>query len=66
MLADCKKSETLQVVQVMAPMVSPSKDCAFPSDHGFVLDLSGVDCGELDEDDIPPETGVVMTDANAV
>jgi hypothetical protein len=65
MLLDCKRAEVVsgggqQQQRVVAPMVSPSTGVALPSDGSYVLDLSGVDCGELEGDAILPETSAIV------
>ena len=69
MLLDCKRAEAGDVDQqqrgVVSPMAAPSTDGALPSDHSYVLDLSGVDCSQV-EDIIPPETSAIVANDDAV
>jgi hypothetical protein len=65
MLLDCKKADAVRAGQQEVPMLTPDSDGALPVDHSYVLDLSGVDCGQLD-DVIPPESAVIVLDDGAV
>ena len=71
MLLDCKTvGKTADIVKmeqlVVVPIVSDSKENSLVCEHSYVLDLSGVDCTELEEDVIPAETNAIACDADGV